>query len=171
MRQNRQSRPEVIRYCPECGAELGERFVHGRQRPACPRCHFVHYANPKVAVGMIVAQEGKVLLCRRDIDPGRGLWSFPSGYVDAGEPVKVAARREVLEETGLEVEIGRLVGVYDSPNRPVVYVVYAGRIVGGELRVREEVQEVGYFGLEALPELAFEHDGLILADWHEGGAT
>ncbi len=167
----RQTRPEIMRYCPECGAELSERVVHGRPRPACPRCRFVHYANPKVAVGVIVARDGQVLLCRRDIDPGRGLWSFPSGYVDAGEPVKVAARREVLEETGLEVEIDRLVGVYDSPNRPVVYIVYAGRIVGGELRAREEVQEVGYFGLEALPELAFEHDGRILADWRQGGTT
>ena len=164
----RQTRPEIMRYCPECGAELGERVVHGRTRPACPRCRFVHYANPKVAVGVIVARDDEVLLCRRDIDPGRGRWSFPSGYVDAGEPVEVAARREVLEETGLEVELSRLVGVYDSPNRPVVYIVYAGRIVGGEASAREEVQEVGYFGLEALPELAFEHDGQVLADWRQG---
>jgi ADP-ribose pyrophosphatase YjhB (NUDIX family) len=157
-----------MRYCPECGAPLGERFVHGKTRPACPSCQFVHYANPKVAVGVIVAQDERILLCRRDLEPGRGRWSFPSGYVDAGEPVLAAARREVLEETGLDVEVGRLVGVYDSPNRPVVYVVYAGRVLGGELRAREEVQAVGYFDPAALPELAFEHDGRILADWRLG---
>jgi ADP-ribose pyrophosphatase YjhB (NUDIX family) len=165
----RQTRLETMSYCPECGGVLGERFVHGKLRPACDRCRFVHYANPKVAVGVIVAIDGRVLLCRRDLEPGRGRWSFPSGYVDAGEPVQAAARREVWEETGLEVEVERLVGVYDSPNRPVVYVVYSGRAVGGELRAREEVQEVGYFDLDVLPVLAFEHDTRILADWRQGG--
>jgi 8-oxo-dGTP diphosphatase len=114
---------------------------------------------------VILERDGEVFLCRRDLEPGRGRWSFPSGYVDAGELVQAAARREVSEETGLEVEIGRLVGVYDSPNRPVVYIVFAGRVLGGELTAREETQAVDYFRLDALPELAFEHDGRILEDW------
>jgi len=118
---------------------------------------------------VILERAGEVLLCQRNLEPGRGRWSFPSGYVDVGEAVQAAARREVWEETGLVVEVERLVGVYDSPNRPVVYIVYAGRVVGGELRANDEVQGVGYFQLDALPELAFEHDGQVLDDWRRGG--
>ncbi len=134
-------------------------------RPYCDSCGFVHYAGPKLAVGVIIAQDGAILLNRRDIEPGRGRWSFPSGYVDLGESVTDAARREVKEETGLEVEIGPLVGVYDSPNRPVVFIVYSASIVHGQPRAGQEVQEVGFFRPDALPEMAFEHDERIIADW------
>lgn len=120
-----------------------------------------------MAVGVIISRDGAVLLNRRDIEPGRGLWSFPSGYVDVGEALTEAARREVREETGLDVEIGPLVGVYDNPKRPVVFIVYAATAASGEPRAGQEVQEVGYFLPSDLPDMAFDHDEQIISDWQE----
>ena len=128
---------------------------------------FIHYTGPKVAVGVIISRDGAILLNRRDIEPGRGLWSFPSGYVDVGEALTEAARREVREETGLDVDIGPLVGVYDNPKRPVVFIVYAATAARGEAEAGQEVQEVGYFLPNELPAMAFDHDERIISDWQE----
>lgn len=162
-----------LHYCPRCANSLILRFVHGRERPICPECGLVQYLGPKVAVGCIVALDGKLILNRRTIEPGYGRWTFPSGYVDLGEEAHVAAVREVKEETGMDVEIQRLVGVYANDDRSIVFIVYAGAVVGGELTVSEESDALGLFSLYELPELAFEHDRAILADWerleHDGG--
>ena len=112
-----------------------------------------------------MVQEGKLLLNRRAIDPGKGLWSFPSGYVDLGESPAAAAIREVKEETGYEVRLSGLVGVYQSPARPVVLVVYSGDVIGGAPVDCDEVEAIGLFSDVDLPPLAFEHDGDIIADW------
>lgn len=154
-----------MRYCPNCATPLVSRFLHGHDRPTCPACGFVYYAGPKVAVGVIIAQDDKVLLNRRAIDPGKGRWSFPSGYVDLGESPSTAAQREVKEETGYEVCLRGIVGVYASPGRPVVLVVYGGEVVGGEPTACDEVEETGLFATQELPALAFEHDEQIVSDW------
>ena len=104
-----------------------------------------------VAVAIIVPYADGIVLGRRAIDPGRGAWSFPSGYVDRGEVVEEAACREVLEEVGLEIDIAGLVGVYSTAGEPVILVVFAARVVGGELTVGPEMSEVGIFSPEALP--------------------
>lgn len=154
-----------MKFCPQCGTPLVSRFLHGHDRPACPACSFVHYAGPKVAVGVVIARDGQILLNRRAIDPGKGRWSFPSGYVDLGESTASAAIREVKEETGYDVELRGLVGVYSTAARPVVFVVYVGDVVGGELVPCDEVEEVALFGTDDLPSLAFEHDRQIVSDW------
>jgi ADP-ribose pyrophosphatase YjhB (NUDIX family) len=104
------------------------------------------------------------LLCKRAIEPGLGKWSFPAGFVDRGEELRAALRREVLEETGLEAELGRLVGVYSAPGNPVVLVVYAARATGSP-RASAEASELATFAPSELPELAFDHDRQIVADW------
>ncbi|TAK31740.1 MAG: NUDIX domain-containing protein [Chloroflexota bacterium] len=157
-----------LNYCPRCATKLALRFVHGRERPICPECGLVQYVGPKVAVGCIVALDGKLILNRRAIEPGFGRWTFPSGYVDLGEEAHVAAAREAMEETGMDVEIRRLVGVYGNDDRSIVFIVYAGSVVGGELTLSEESDQLGLFALHELPELAFEHDRTILADWASG---
>src|SRR3990172_3288706 len=154
-----------LTYCPRCANKLVRRFVHGRERPACPECGLVQYLGPKVAVGCIVALDGKLILTRRTIEPGYGLWTFPSGYVDLGEEAHAAAAREAKEETGMDVDVQRLVGVYGNDDRTIVFIVYAGAVVGGELTVGDESDQIGFFSMHDLPELAFEHDRLILADW------
>lgn len=154
-----------MKFCPQCATPLVTRFLHGHDRPACPACGFVYYAGPKLAVGVVIAQNGRLLLNRRAIDPGRGLWSITTGYVDQGETTESAAIREVKEETGYDVRLLGLVGVYTSPSRPVVLIVYAGEIIGGEPAACDEVEALGSFAPENLPALAFEHDPRIVADW------
>ncbi|MBI2872247.1 MAG: NUDIX domain-containing protein [Chloroflexi bacterium] len=140
--------------------------VRGTTRPVCSRCGAVVYLNPKLAVAVIVEMDGKLLLQRRAIEPGMGKWSFPSGYVDRGEVVEEAAVREVREETGMEVALGSLVGLYSEPGNPVVLAVYVARATGGQLGASDnEVHEVGLFSPDALPPLAFPHDTEIIRHW------
>jgi 8-oxo-dGTP diphosphatase len=154
-------------FCLQCGTPLEARRHEDRERPTCPSCGFVHYLDPKVAVAVILGNEDGVLLGRRRIDPGAGLWSFPAGYVNRGEVLEEAAVREVLEELGLAVRLTGMVGVYSERDEPVVLVVYAGEVEGGEPTPDgHEVSEVRRFALDALPEgLAFPHDRHVLADW------
>jgi len=154
-----------MRFCPHCGAPLTERLVERRTLPACDACGFVAYQNPKLAVAVVLAVAGKILLERRAINPGLGKWSFPSGYVDRGEVVELEAVREVREETGLEVRIEQLLGLYSEPGNPVVVAVYAASLLGGELRPNDEVSEIGFFPPDDLPPLAFPHDREIIAAW------
>jgi 8-oxo-dGTP diphosphatase len=156
------------RFCIECGSALEAREVFGKLRPACPACGHVHFEDPKVAVGVVAERDGAILLTRRNHEPKMGCWSFPSGFVDAGEDVRAAAVREALEETGILVELRRLLGVYQEEGSRVVYIAYAARAGPGEPVADAESMEVRFFAQEALPELAFPHDGEILAAWRAG---
>ena len=103
-----------------------------REQAVCRLCDFVFYLNPKVVAGTIPEQDGRVLLTRRSINPGHGLWTFPGGFVDFGESVTDAAVRETLEETGLAVDLTGLHNVYSYPGSPVI-VVYRARVTGGTI--------------------------------------
>ncbi len=121
--------------------------------------------DPKVAVGTIIKDAGqRLLLIRRAIEPGYGLWVFPGGYVDRGEEVTTAAIREAREEAGLDVRLEGLVNIYSYTGRPIVIIVYAATILGGELCIDDEGLEARWFAPEDIPwdELAFRstHDGL-----------
>jgi ADP-ribose pyrophosphatase YjhB (NUDIX family) len=157
-----------MRFCPRCATPLEERPLDGTTRPVCPGCNFVYYHDPKVAVAVLVGQDGQILLVRRNHDPGRGLWSFPSGYVNAGELLEDAAFRETEEETGLRVQLKRLIGVLSESGNPVILALYDGEIVGGNLTPGAEAMEVGFFPIDALPELAFAHDAALIRTWVSG---
>lgn len=152
-------------YCQQCAhpfpiqaSEIGARWT-------CPGCKCVHYQDPKVAVGVLVGDGRQVLLTLRNHDPRRGYWSFPAGFVDRGEVVEEAALREVREETGLDVAIEGLVGVYSRAGDPVIFIAYSGRETGGKLTPGEEAESVAYFAVEALPPLAFPRDREIIESW------
>ncbi|HEY7268275.1 MAG TPA: NUDIX domain-containing protein [Dehalococcoidia bacterium] len=157
----------MARFCGECGTALEQRPAFGKPRPVCPNCGRVYFDDPKVAVGVVVDLDGGIVLCRRNHEPQLGRWSYPSGFVDAGEVVEAAAAREVLEETGLKVEVGRLLGVFSDAGNRTVFIAYAGRAVGGRLEAGEECFEVKAFPANALPDLAFPHDGAILDAWRD----
>jgi 8-oxo-dGTP diphosphatase len=158
------------RYCPRCSGPLLSRFAAGKSRPVCADCSFVVFHDPKVAVAVVVGIDRRILLCRRAIEPGRGKWSFPAGYVDRGEIVEEAAKREVREETGLEISLSGLVGVYSHPGNPVILIVFAAASRGSPV-ASDEALEVGLFAPDALPEMAFEHDSAIVDDWRVGERT
>jgi ADP-ribose pyrophosphatase YjhB (NUDIX family) len=155
-------------FCVSCGARLEGREAFGKERLVCPNCGHVHFEDPKVAVGVVVEMDGGILLARRNHEPQIGRWSFPSGFVDAGEVLEEAAAREVQEETGVEVAVDRLLGVYSSAGNRTVFVAYAGHAVGGRLECGDECFEVAVFPPDRLPELAFPHDGAILQAWRRG---
>ncbi len=154
-----------MKFCPECASPLIYRVVAGRERATCPSCEFVHYEDPKLVAVALVSIDGKLVLGRRSINPRRGYWSFPSGYVDRGEPVHEAAIREVNEETSLVIEIDDLLGLYSEANNPIVLAVYTAHPIGGTLEAGDEVSEVGLFSADEMPELAFPNDVHILNDW------
>ena len=153
-------------YCPLCATRLAPRTAHGAERIACPACDFVHFEDPKVAVGVLVTNDqGELLYTKRNHDPLMGSWAFPGGFVDRGEDVRVAARREVQEETGLLVELDGLVDVYSRDGDPVVYLVFDAHPVGGRLQPGPEAQAVRFFAAAALPPSAFPFDREIVEAW------
>ena len=158
-----------FRFCPLCGAGLAPSRIKPQEpeRLVCTQCDFVHYADPKLAAGCIVETDGGLVLLRRSIDPGYGKWVFPGGYVDRGERVEEAARRETLEECCLEVEITALHGVYSYAGRPVVVVVYTARPIGGVLRAADEALEARVHAPAEIPwnELAFPSTFHALRDY------
>jgi 8-oxo-dGTP diphosphatase len=155
-------------YCRECGTALEERLAFGRMRSVCPGCGYTHFDDPKVAVGVVVELDGGILLGKRNHEPKLGCWSFPSGFVDAGEIPEDAAIREVEEETGIQVALDRMLGVYSKAGERVIFIAYAGHAVGGYLEAGEECIEVRTFAADAMPELAFPNDGAIMAAWRSG---
>ena len=110
-------------FCPRCSGRMIEREIAGRLRPVCPACGLIVYQNPRVVAGVIPVRDGKVALVRRAMNPRLGTWVFPGGYVDVGEAVDEAARRETWEETGLHVHLERLLGVYSCQGEDVVLIV------------------------------------------------
>jgi ADP-ribose pyrophosphatase YjhB (NUDIX family) len=158
------------RFCPACGGGLEPRSLKAGDpdRLVCRACGYVFYLDPKVAVGTIIETSGGgIVLVRRAIDPGYGLWVFPGGYVDRGEEVRAAAIREAREESGLDVRIDRLVNVYSYPGGAPVIIVYAATPLGGELCNDDECLEARVFSADDLPwsDLAFRSTTEALRDY------
>lgn len=142
------------RFCPRCGQPAEIDFP---RRIACSHCGYAAYYNPKpVACAIPVDAQGRVILLRRGFDPGRGLWTFPGGFVDLGESVEQAAHRETVEELCLPIELGTLVGVYSAGEDRVVLIVYRALALG-EPQTTPEAIEVRAFLPGEIPwaELAF----------------
>lgn len=159
-----------VSYCPKCATELVLRFEGDRQRPTCPACGFVFYFNPVVGAGALVETEGRVVLVYRSVEPKAGYWSLPSGYVEADELAEEAAVREAWEETGLEIEIDEMLGVYSFGREPQtgVLLLYAAHVVGGELRAGDDAGQVRTFAPDELPpddQIAFRTHLQALHDW------
>ena len=106
--------PSVYKFCPRCGSPLEEREIKAGEpeRLVCGACSFVFYQGPKLVAGALFEMDGGIVLVKRDIEPGYGKWTFPGGFVERGEVAETAAEREVLEETGLEIEVREIVGLY-----------------------------------------------------------
>jgi 8-oxo-dGTP diphosphatase len=155
-------------YCQQCGAPTRDAIRDGKVRPVCTACDSTTYLDPKLAVAVIVCRDNTVLLGKRGAHTRQpGKWSFPSGFVERGEKVEDAARRETLEETGLVVELGPVLTIVSSPGETVVLAVYPARSFTGEPEAADDLTEVQWFPLGALPELAFPHDTEIIRMWQE----
>jgi ADP-ribose pyrophosphatase YjhB (NUDIX family)/GNAT superfamily N-acetyltransferase len=149
------------------------RLVGERERPVCPGCGFIFYINPLVAVGALVEDEGRVALVRRRVEPGRGLWGLPAGYVEADESAEEAAVRETFEEAHLVVELEGLLDAfsYGIGHDRGVLLVYAGHVVSGEIEAGDDAEEAGWFGPDELPEIAFRTHREVLRQWRQARAV
>jgi ADP-ribose pyrophosphatase YjhB (NUDIX family) len=153
----------------QCGQRLTTAIPEGdtRRRMVCLDCGFIHYINPRPVAGTIpVREDGKILLGRRDIEPRRGFWVFPGGFMDVGETAEEAAMRETLEEVHLEVRNLQLVGVFTRLQPGVVVIVYEAEAVG-QAEVGHETSEIGWFAPEEIPweEIAFDSTEAALRSW------
>lgn len=157
---------DVINFCPRCGTAVVPAQRFGQIRPVCPACDWVYFADPKVAVAALIERDRQVLLVRRANDPQRGLWTLPAGFVDAGEDPVLAAERECLEETGLQVRIAGLLDVLygqEHPRGAHIVIFYRAEIVSGYLQPADDVDRVAFFPIDQLPPLAFSTTRKILA--------
>jgi 8-oxo-dGTP diphosphatase len=160
-----------FKYCPRCATALEMRPSHppDPERPACPNCGFVHYENPSPTVQAWIERDGAYLALRRGQEPLKGRWNMPGGFVEPGESGPEAIAREVREETGLEVEVDDVLGIFASTYgdgedaKPIFDVAYRCRITGGDFVVSDESEEAGWFPLAEFPEPAFEGERLALA--------
>jgi ADP-ribose pyrophosphatase YjhB (NUDIX family) len=159
---------EPISFCPVCGSEVEQREVFGWIRPVCPSCGKIHFIDPKVGAGVLVSQSGRVLLVRRAVNPEKGKWTLPAGFVEGDEDPKAAAVRECLEETGLNVEITGLLDVlHGNEHRggASIVIVYTGEILGGELEARDDADAVDFYDPNDLPPLGFEATDKAISRW------
>lgn len=152
--------PSDFKFCPKCGAALAPQSLKAAEpdRLVCTACGFVFYLDPKVAACVICMHEGGIVLLRRGIEPQLGKWVFPGGFVDRGETVQDAAVRETREEVGLRVSLTGILDLYSFPGEEVVVAVYAADVVGGEMVVGDEAEDVMNFPPEQVPwdELGFK---------------
>ncbi len=171
--------PSILeaRYCPICASALERRLIDDKERPVCPACGFILYINPSVAAGILIEDAGKVVLVRRGVPPSAGYWALPSGFAEYEETIEETAIREAFEETGLQVGVDDLLGVYSYDNEVVgrgVLVLFRGHVVGGELRAGDDAEEVARFGPDELPpmqEIAFSTHRQALHDWKKARAV
>jgi len=162
------SAPEEFAYCPRCATPLVTRPVMDKLRRVCPACNYVYFTDPKVGVGVMVVENGRLLLVRRGMPPEKGKWSIPAGFVDRGEDPQETAVREAEEETGLQVQITGLVDVYFNPsvrpNHPgaSIFILYRAECTGGQLQAGDDAAAAAFFTLDELPEIAFAstHDAI-----------
>jgi ADP-ribose pyrophosphatase YjhB (NUDIX family) len=159
-----------LNFCTRCGDALQFGAIEGedRDRLACGSCGFVAYVNPRLVVTTIpINAAGEVVLLRRGIEPGKGWWAQPGGFLEVDETVTEAAIRETLEETGLVVEPGEIVGLYSRLEAAVVVIAFEAQVVRGEYRLNPEALEIQAFRPEAIPwhGIAFKTTHWALRDW------
>lgn len=123
------------------------------------------YLDPKVVGIGILVIDNKILLVKRGIEPGYGKWSMPSGFINRFEKVEDAIERELLEECGIVVKANWISGVYSEKDSPIILLVWDLSLISGDPKPLDETIEVGFFDLDKLPELAFDHDDKIISDW------
>lgn len=161
--------PPEYRFCPRCSGCLDRRVIKDGEpeRLVCERCDFVFYLGPKLVAGAIFELDGGIVLAQRAIEPGYGLWTFPGGFVERGEVAEAAAERETLEETGVEISAGGILGLYTYEEQVPAIAVFTAEVTGGEPAALDETLAVESFSREELPwsELAFPSTGHALKDY------
>ena len=163
-----------MKFCSNCAAPVVQRVPPGDNLPrwVCDQCGEIHYENPKLVVGTVPEFEGRLLLCRRAIEPRYGYWTLPAGFMENDETTAQAAARETLEEAGAPVELGEVFTLISVPRVNQVHLYYRARLRGLEFNPGEETLEVGLFEEGAIPwqDIAFRTVAYTLKRWFEDRA-
>lgn len=141
------------KFCPKCAGRMYRKIPEGdsRKRDVCGTCGFIHYENPLLVVGTIPICEGKILLCRRAIEPAYGKWTLPAGFLEAHEGIGDGAIRETMEESGVEVDLGSLFSVIDCPRASNEVCFFLAEVVSPVLDPGPETIEERFFSEEEIP--------------------
>lgn len=161
-----------LKSCPFCTIDLVIIDLGGKGRLACAHCEFVHWNNPKPVTATLVPMDGGIVLVKRKFEPFIGSWCLPGGFIETAEHPAESAEREVLEETGLQVKVTRLLEA-DAPGRGinVVILFYEALPIGGELIAGDDASEVGAFKQSELPQdIAFDGHKQIIQRWFEAAS-
>lgn len=156
----------LVKCCPYCGNKLIKKMLEGRKRLFCPKCGKIYYENPIPVVAVIARDnQGRILLIKRKVEPCKGEWALPSGFMEIEETPVQAVLRELVEETGLEGKLKKLIGVYSNKSKVhgyIVTIIYEAEIIGGDLCAGDDAEEAKFFNFSQLPSLAFQshHEAL-----------
>jgi ADP-ribose pyrophosphatase YjhB (NUDIX family) len=158
-----------MKFCSNCGAQVARCVPPGDTlaRWVCDQCGEIHYQNPKLVVGAIPEYEGKVLLCRRAIEPRYGYWTLPAGFMENDETAAQAALRETLEEAGARIEMGKPFSLISVPYVNQVHLFFLARLLDLEFKPGEESLEVALYEEARIPwkEIAFRTVATTLRHW------
>ena len=158
-----------MKYCPDCAAPLIKRVPPGDSVPrgVCDACGRVHYQNPKLVVGTVPEWEGKILLCRRAIEPRYGYWTLPAGFMENGETTGEGAARETLEEAGARVDLTGAFSMISVPYVNQIHVFYRARLLDLDFKPGVESLDIELFDEARVPwkDIAFRTVGLTLKFW------
>jgi ADP-ribose pyrophosphatase YjhB (NUDIX family) len=158
-----------MKYCSQCGETVGLRIPDGdnRERAVCSSCGYIHYENPRLVVGCVPEHQGSILLCRRAIEPRRGYWTVPAGFMELGEGLGEAALRETWEEAEARVELGPMFAVVDVIHAGQVHVFFRGRLPRPEFGAGAESLETRLFHPDELPwdDIAFPSVRIALEEY------
>jgi 8-oxo-dGTP diphosphatase len=163
--------PRNVKFCPMCGGTLETRIVapDHKENKVCSKCGFIYFLGPKLVAGCIIADGDRTLLLRRGIEPSRGKWTYPGGFVDLGETPERCAVRETHEEVGMTVRDPELLGIYADRREPapIIVVTYVARPGPETPMVTPEATEVRYFTVDEIPweELAFDTTIQAMEAW------
>ncbi|MCL4541530.1 MAG: NUDIX domain-containing protein [Chloroflexi bacterium] len=161
--------PGEPHFCARCASPLELVPRGGRRRPHCPLCGWTYYAKNATGAAIAITQGHRLLLAQRRFDPLAGYWTLPAGYIEYGDSAADTAIREALEECGVNVALGRLLGVYfgtDDPRDSAHLIVYEATIIGGELSPGDDVSQLRWFTPNELPEhIAFTGQRQAIHDW------
>ncbi len=160
-----------MNFCSACGAKVSQRVPPGDSLPrhVCDACGAIHYRNPRLVVGALPEWEDRILLCRRAIEPRHGKWTLPAGFMENGESVADAARRETLEEACARVELGEMYSMISVPHIHQVHVIYRSRLLDLDFAPGVETLELRLFSEDEIPwdEIAFRTIAITLRHFFE----
>ena len=144
---------QTTMFCIKCGSKTNNVRLNGESifRDVCSSCNYIHYVNPKIIVGALPFKNNRILLCKRDIHPGFGKWTLPSGFMEMGESLEQGAKREALEEANLEISIKMLYGTYSIPEIGQVLFIYIAKILNEDFKAADETSEVRLFDIDTIP--------------------